>query len=130
MNGLRRGDESDDPITIERANTILYCDRWSECVDFYRNTIGLAVTFENEWFVEFCVAGSSMLSVADARRATIRSAAGRGITLTWQVESITAVRARLDRLGVAVTPPTIRWGASVFYCHDPEGHRIELWTRQ
>ena len=110
------------------SNTILYCDSWNECVAFYRDTIGLTVTIENEWFVEFNVTGTAMLSVADARRSTIPSATGAGITLTWKVDAVADARARLMRLGVAVTPLTTRWGATVCYCHDPEGHRIELWT--
>jgi len=125
---MHRDDVPGGRITIRRANTVLYCDRWVECVDFYRTTIGLAATFENDWFVEFRVADASMLSVADARRATIESAAGRGITLTWQVDSVADTRARLEQLGVAVTPLATRWGSTVCYCHDPEGHRIELWT--
>ena len=116
------------PIRIERANTILYCDRWNECVEFYRSTIGFAVAFQNHWFVEFSVAGSSMLSVADARRATIEPAAGAGITLAWQVESVAEVRSRLVRLGVEVSPLATRWESTVCYCHDPEGHRIEFWS--
>jgi len=115
------------PIRVERANTILYCERWRECVEFYGNTLGFAVSFENEWFVEFSVAGTAMLSVADARRATIAPSAA-GITLAWHVESVTEARARLVGLGVAVTPLARRWGSTVCYCHDPDGHRIELWT--
>jgi catechol 2,3-dioxygenase-like lactoylglutathione lyase family enzyme len=121
------GGDEDGSITIQRSNTILYCDRWSDCVDFYRRIIGLAASFENEWFVEFEISESAMLSVADARRATIGSAGGSGITLTWRVASVEAARARLERLGVAVTPLSTRWGSTVCYCHDPEGHRIELW---
>ena len=34
----------------------------------------------------------------------------------------------LEASGVAVTEIKSRWGANVFYCHDPEGHRIELWS--
>ena len=116
------------PLSIEVSNTILYCDSWNECVAFYRDTIGLTVTFENEWFVEFNITGTAMLSVADARRATIPSATGAGITLTWKVDSVADARARLMRLGVAMTPLSTRWRATVCYCHDPEGHRIELWT--
>jgi catechol 2,3-dioxygenase-like lactoylglutathione lyase family enzyme len=115
-------------IRIDRANTVLYCDRWAATVEFYRTTVGLPVEFENDWFVEFRVAGSSMLSVADASRATIDSVGGSGLTLTWRVEDIAAARSRLEALGVEVTPLQVRWRSTVFYCHDPEGHRIEFWT--
>lgn len=119
----------DEPLLrIDASNTILYCDRWRECVDFYRDTIGLTVAFANDWFVEFNVTGAAMLSVADARRSTIPSASGAGITLTWRIDSVADAHARLIQRGVAMTPLSTRWGSTVCYCHDPEGHRIELWT--
>ena len=39
-----------------------------------------------------------------------------------------ATRSLLEAHDVAATPITQRWGADVFYCHDPEGHRIEFWS--
>ena len=47
----------------------------------------------------------------------------------YQVDltDLAAVRGELEAAGVAVTPIKQRWGAWVCYCHDPEGHRIELW---
>jgi catechol 2,3-dioxygenase-like lactoylglutathione lyase family enzyme len=119
---------ANEPIHVARANTILYCTKWTETVAFYRATLGLAVTFENDWFVEFRVADTSMLSIADVSRATIRAVEGQGITLTWQVVSTHAVRDVLRSRGVEVTALTERFGATVCYFHDPEGHRVELWA--
>lgn len=64
------------------SNTILYCRRWAETVDFYRRVLGLPVNVEKDWFVEFRLPDTSFVSVADASRASIDSAAGAGITLT------------------------------------------------
>jgi catechol-2,3-dioxygenase len=118
------------PLAIERTNTVLYCARWSETVAFYRSVIGLDVALENDWFVEFRLTSSSFLSIADASRATIGAVHGQGITLTWQVEDLSAVRTLLESKGVAATPPRRRWNADVVYCQDPEGHRIEFWSDQ
>jgi catechol-2,3-dioxygenase len=118
------------PLAIERSNTVLYCARWSETVAFYRSMIGLDVAFENDWFVEFRLTSSSFLSIADASRATIGAVNGQGVTLTWQVEDLSAVRTLLESKGVAATPTRRRWNADVLYCHDPEGHRIEFWSDQ
>ena len=115
------------PFTLERTNTILYCCRWQETVEFYRRRMGLPVLFENEWFVEFALTGDACLSIADARRATIESVHGQGITLTWRVANLREVKQRLEQRGIETTPIKYRWGAPVFYCHDPEGHRLELW---
>ena len=72
-------------LSIERTNTVLYCERWLETVAFYRTVLGLGVAFENDWFVEFQLTSSSFLSIADASRATIGAVEGQGVTLTWQV---------------------------------------------
>ena len=120
-------------LQLRRTNTILYCQNWEATVAFYRDMLGLPVTFANDWFVEFALyagadTGSAHLSVANAARASIAAVEGQGITLAWQVDDLPAVREQLEAAGVAVTPIKQRWGASVCYCRDPEGHRIELWA--
>ena len=115
-------------LSIERTNTVLYCERWPETVAFYRTVLGLGVAFENDWFVEFQLTSSSLLSIANASRATIRAVDGQGVTLTWRVPKLHETRTVLQARGVDVTEIKSRWGADVFYCHDPEGHRIELWA--
>ena len=115
-------------LSIERTNTVLYCERWPETVEFYRTALSLRVAFENDWFVEFQLSSSTFLSVADASRATIDAVDGKGVTLTWQVADLDATRTIFAARGVDVTEIKSRWGARVFYCRDPEGHRIELWS--
>jgi catechol 2,3-dioxygenase-like lactoylglutathione lyase family enzyme len=117
-------------VKVDRANTVLYCDEWVATVVFYRDVLGFEVEHETDWFVEFRVAGDAYLSIADARRATIDAVAGKGITLTLHTSALAETRAYLEGDGVAATPITRRWGAEVFYCHDPEGHRIEFWSEQ
>lgn len=120
-------------LQLRRTNTILYCQNWEATAAFYRDTLGLPVTFANDWFVEFALhagadTGGANLSVANSARASIAAVGGQGITLAWQVDDLPAVREQLEAAGVAVTPIKQRWGASVCYCRDPEGHRIELWA--
>jgi catechol 2,3-dioxygenase-like lactoylglutathione lyase family enzyme len=115
-------------LDIDRTNTVLYCERWTETVAFYRSVLGLRVAFQNDWFVEFQLTSSGFLSIADCSRATVAAVDGQGITLTWQVPDIDHARAVLEASAVDVSEPRRRWGANVFYCYDPEGHRIELWS--
>ena len=115
-------------LSIERTNTVLYCERWPETVAFYRTVLGLRVALENDWFVEFELTPSSFLSIADASRATVGAVGGQGVTLTWKVPRLGETRTVLEASGVDVTEIKSRWGADVCYCHDPEGHRIELWA--
>ncbi|MDA8137451.1 MAG: VOC family protein [Desulfobacteraceae bacterium] len=113
---------------LQRANTILYCHHWRQTVDFYHDVLGLKAHQVREWFVEFQVTDRAFVSVADAGRATIASANGAGLTLSWQVEHLEQIRQALLSKGVEVSPIRSKWGARVCYLKDPEGHRIELWS--
>lgn len=115
-------------MRINRINTILYCSRWEETVQFYRDGIQLPVLLEKTWFVEFQLTENGCLSVADAARTSVGSAGGEGITLSWQVDDIDAVHARLVSDGIAVTPMKTTWGNATCFLFDPEGNRIELWS--
>lgn len=116
-------------LTPQTANTILYCHAWSETVAFYRDKLGLPVNFASDWFVEFALTDTARLSIADERRATIKSSRGAGITLTFQVADADASWAEFHNAGLQPTPcRTHPWGARTFYLHDPEGNRLELWS--
>ncbi|NLV71523.1 MAG: VOC family protein [Actinobacteria bacterium] len=110
------------------SNIILYCGRWAETVGFYREGLQLPVCFSTDWFVEFSLTETSRLSVADEKRACIRSSGGTGITLTLQVVDLEAAWGQAELADLAPTPiETHPWGARVFRMLDPEGHRIEFW---
>lgn len=85
---------------IKRTNTILYCRNWEAAVRFYRNILDFEINHKTEWFVEFHLVGDTYLSIADASRASIKSAAGDGITLSWQVQDVEFAHRRLQQLGV------------------------------
>jgi catechol 2,3-dioxygenase-like lactoylglutathione lyase family enzyme len=116
-------------LAIRTANTILYCRQWQATARFYREVLRLPETHTSDWFIEFELTPTARLSVADERRASIRSAGGAGITITLQVEDIHAAHHRLTGQGAAPGPiQSHAWGAQVFYFHDPEGHRLEVWA--
>lgn len=115
---------------IEVANTILYCNRWRACVEFYGAGIGLRETFRSDWFVEFEVTETARISIADAGRASMGSAGGRGVTVTFRVADIRAARAELVAIGLE--PDDVRihpWNAELFHVFDPDGNRVEFWAR-
>ena len=114
---------------IEVANTILYCDRWQACVEFYGAGLGLSECFRRDWFVEFELTKTARLSVADASRANVGSSGGRGLTITLRVTDICAARAELVARGLS--PGEIRahpWNAELFHVFDPDGNRVEYWA--
>lgn len=116
------------PLGIRGSNTILYSDRWSEVVDFYRRKLGLRISMERDWFVEFELHSGAHISVADASRASIARGDGAGLTLSWQVDDAAAVRERLVSSRIDATPLLQRWGSPGFFVTDPAGNRIEFWS--
>ncbi len=115
-------------MDIKTANTILYCRKWEETVRFYRDSLNLAVNFSTDWFVEFCVGPTSRLSVADEKRASIKSCKEKGVTLSLEVPNIDDAWRHADKAGL--NPTTVKkhpWDALVFYLFDPERHRVEIW---
>lgn len=115
-------------MKIQTVNTILYCQRWAETVAFYADVLQLEIHFSNHWFVEFSVHPGARISIANQERASIKSAQGQGITLTFQIEDVPALHAYLTESGSHPTPIQVRWGSEVFYVRDPEGNRIEFWA--
>ncbi len=115
-------------MKIQTINTILYCQKWAETVAFYTDVLQLHVEFSNDWFVELRVHPGARISIANQDRASIKSAQGQGITLTFQIDDVSAMHADLTERGANPTPIRVRWGSKVFYVYDPEGNRLEFWA--
>ncbi len=114
---------------LKSTNTILYCQKWQETVDFYQHQLKLPITFASDWFVEFRLTATAHISIANEQRASIKNCAGQGLTLTMQVDDIEAVWQHLQNQGITIGPLKAHpWGAQVFYFFDPEGHRLECWS--
>ena len=115
-------------MKIKSTNTILYCKKWEETVEFYRTGLKLLVLSSNEWFVEFKLNEMSRVSVANEARTSIESSGGKGITVSLQVADIQQTQTELIEAGIIPTPIKDVWGAKAIYVHDPEGNRLEFWS--
>ena len=113
---------------MRTSNTIIYCDEFDAVVGFYRDGLGLRTTMHRDWFVEFELHPGAHLSVADAARTTVTPGNGSGLTLSWRVDDIEAVRTRLSTSRIDVSPARTRWGARCIDVFDPAGNRIEFWA--
>ena len=120
-------------MKILAANTVIYCqhDRWPASVHFYRDVLQLAISFQkDDWFIEFVVNGAAHLSIADASRCTIPPGNGAGLTLSFFVQDLRAAEALFKEHDIPTTEIKAKgWRAPYFYVYDPEGTRIEFWTR-
>ncbi|OMH29198.1 hypothetical protein BGP75_20530 [Motiliproteus sp. MSK22-1] len=116
-------------MNIKSTNTILYCSKWQETVNFYKIKLALEVNESFDWFVEFKLNENSFLSIADQSRASINSCDGTGVTITMKVDNIEEVHAYLVAQELNPTPIIDhKWGARVIHVLDPEGHRLEYWS--
>ena len=115
-------------MKIKSTNTILYCKKWQETVEFYRTGLNLLELSSNEWFVEFKLNEMSRISVANEARTSIDSSGGKGITVSLQVPDREQTRTELIEAGISPTPIKEVWGAKAMYVHDPEGNRLEFWS--
>lgn len=115
-------------MKIKATNTILYCKKWRETVDFYRDGLKLLPLSSTDWFVEFKLNESARLSVADETRTSIKSGEGHGLTISLQVADVDELRAELIQSGFAPTPIKEVWGSQAMYLRDPEGNRLEFWS--
>ncbi len=114
---------------IRHTNTILYCQDFSGCVAFYRDTLGLPIVERTEWRIEFGVCGGASISVADISRT--RQTASRGITVTFLVDDADLRHRRLAAAGAPITAPTLHPdGTRGFFVTDPDGNRLEFWSRR
>ena len=118
-------------MKILAANTIIYCRNWEQSRHFYRDVLNLETSFsKDDWFIEFSVNGAAHLSIADAKRCTIAPGDGAGITLSFFVQDLQSVQALFAGHDIPATEIRAEgWRAPYFYVHDPEGTRIEFWTR-
>ena len=116
-------------MKTETVNIILYCEKWKQTVEFYRDIIGFQEKMANNWLIEFEVAEHVCLSVAKASATSINSAGGAGITVTFKVPDTHIMWDTLNDKGVKVTPiRQSRLGGQAFFLRDPEGNRLEFWS--
>jgi catechol 2,3-dioxygenase-like lactoylglutathione lyase family enzyme len=117
-------------MQITANSTILYCAHYQDSVHFYRELLGLPISFKkDDWFMELRISGFAHLSLADAARCTIAPSGGAGLTLSWCVTELEQLHDKLLHAGVRTTDiKSGGWRLPYFYAYDPEGTRIEFWS--
>ena len=129
MNGPETTLADEAALPMRAMNTVLYCENFAQTLAFYDDVLRLPRGFSKDWFVEFQVAREAYLSIADRRRASIDSARGAGLTLTFQVADVRVSYQQLRARGASPSAVGPRpWGSEGFLLHDPEGTRIEIWA--
>ncbi|MHB8747762.1 MAG: VOC family protein [Aggregatilineales bacterium] len=116
---------------------VLFVQYLDRCMIFYRDMLGLQVTFsdsvsfafrlEDQDFVLLKVSAAAQMVGEEVL--SLHTAAGHRVLLCASVEDVDAVYKALTAKGVAFIKPPIsqRWGRRTAYFADPEGNLWEIW---
>lgn len=116
-------------LPVESLHTVLLCEKWEECVSFYRDVLGFPVVHERKRFVEFRVAPHAHIGILRPLRPQASPDHHDRLILSLRVSDIEEAHARVK--GRCPELPAIRghaWGARLFEIRDPEGRRVEFWS--
>jgi len=116
-------------LPVKSLHTVLLCEKWEDCVSFYKDVLGFPVVYERDRFVEFQVTPDACIGILKPLKADDPRPSHDRVILSVCVEEIEEAHAKLK----ARCPdlPAIRkhpWGPRVFEFRDPEGWRIEFWS--
>lgn len=114
------------PDLTVQVGTILFTQRFGECVRFYRDKLGLKVWFEKEGLC--CLHfGTGYLMVETGGRASAgrKTAAQNPTVLRFNVPDVSAAAALLRSQGVDVVVRQFDWGQIGAFA-DPDGNPCEL----
>ena len=97
-------------------------------MEFYTSGLNLKQLVNRGWFVEFYLTDSARLSIADESRCSIKSANGKGVTISLRVDDLESKHKKFEEKKLKPTEIKQLWGSIVFYLYDPENNRIEFWS--
>ncbi len=116
-------------LPVKSLHTVLICEKWEDCVSFYKDVLGFPVLYERERFVEFQVTADARIGILKPLHPDAPKPGHDRVILSICVEDIEAtheeLKARFPGLPAVRKHP---WGPRVFEFRDPEGWRIEFWS--
>jgi len=116
-------------MSVESFHTVLFCRKWDECVDFYRDILGFTVVDEKPGFVEFEVAPGSRIGLLNS--SGNNDLKNISFILSFRVGDLEGFHKILSARCKGVTAVRQHpWGARVFELQDPEERRLEFWIPQ
>ena len=110
-------------MTFDRTGIILYVLKYDECVDFYKNIIGLKVLFKSETLTCFKFGDAYlMIEVDDENEPMSDSILFRPKTcLRMNIPDVKKYADRISQMGIKVNYTEFDWG-TVAKFYDPDGN--------
>lgn len=101
---------------------IVKTDRQTECVEFYRDVLGLRVLFETDFLTCFDVGGVYLMVEP---RGNAMTDSGDSLVIRLNVADVLAERRALESKGIECVYSRFDWGEILMF-QDPAGTKIEL----
>ena len=113
-------------IEISSLHTILFSYHWQACRHFYQNILGFKECCERDGFVEYEInKGSRIGLIRTTKRKKDR------LVLSLCVPDIQLTRENLQSdIPDLSEVKAHKWDAWVMECRDPDGRRVEFWSRR
>lgn len=112
-------------VKLTRSGIILYVRKYKECVDFYRDIVGLERMFSTADLTCFEFGNSYLMIEIDDQMAERKLAGNFSSCLRMNVSNVRAMANRLVDLGVNVDYQEHSWGAVAKF-FDPDGNLCAL----
>jgi lactoylglutathione lyase len=130
LHQIARGASEGSHVDLNHPGLILFTDRYPECVGFYRDVVGLAVTAVQPELTVFAFGSAYlMIETGGPPAARARSRETCPVVLRFDVPDLADAAAELRGKGVEVEERRFAWGAIGVF-HDPDGNRLELAGRK
>ena len=118
-------------MLTRRMDLTISTNKLEQSRDFYRDTLGFTLVFENDSYIEMLAQGSTTMGVSfvTPELSGGEKFTGEGIILSFEVADVDAEFARLKAAGVRILEE-IRdkaWGERSFVINDPNGVHVYIY---
>lgn len=113
-------------MQIQRFGIVVFCERYDECVRFYRDTLGLELVRQEPTITAFAIAGGYLLiEPGGSAGSRAKTRTQNPTILRFDVPDVHAAAARCRAAGADVEVRAFDWG-TIGVLYDPDGNRCEF----
>ena len=118
-------------MLTRRMDLTISTNKLEQSRDFYRDTLGFALVFENDSYIEMLAQGSTTMGVSfvTPELSGGEKFTGEGIILSFEVADVDAEFVRLKAAGVRILEELRdkAWGERSFVINDPNGVHVYIY---
>lgn len=118
-------------MLTRRMDLTISTNKLEQSRDFYRDTLGFTLVFENDSYIEMLAQGSTTMGVSfvTPELSGGEKFTGEGIILSFEVADVDAEFVRLKAAGVRILEELRdkAWGERSFVINDPNGVHVYIY---